>query len=91
MLSTAVMYKDVFFCLKQRDSSYDCMPSEEEWEVAINICKKLELFFNVTKLFLGPSLKISSKDCITFQNNLDDIDDDEEKKVSIKLCLGDTF
>ena len=53
MLSTAVMYKDVFFCLKQRDSSYDCMPSEEEWEVAVNICKKLELFFNVTKLFLG--------------------------------------
>ncbi|XXG81233.1 hypothetical protein AAC387_Pa09g1921 [Persea americana] len=53
MLSTAVMYKDVFFRLKQRDSSYDCMPSEEECEVAVNICKKLKLFFNVTKLFSG--------------------------------------
>ena len=30
MLSTALMYKDVFFRLKQRDSSYTCIPSEEE-------------------------------------------------------------
>lgn len=28
-------------------------------------------------LVLGPSLKISSKDSIKFQNILDDIDDDE--------------
>ena len=28
-------------------------------------------------LVLGPSLKISSKDSVTFQNILDDIDDDE--------------
>ncbi|KAL7082188.1 hypothetical protein ACP275_14G084000 [Erythranthe tilingii] len=55
MLSTALIYKDVFFRLKQRDSSYSCMPSEDEWTLAKQICEKLELFYKVTEIFSGTS------------------------------------
>ncbi|KAL7147969.1 hypothetical protein ABFS83_06G146700 [Erythranthe nasuta] len=51
MLSTALVYKDVFFRLNQRESSYNCMPSEEEWNLSSLICQKLELFHRVTRLF----------------------------------------
>ena len=37
--------------MKQRDSCYTCMSSQEEWEVAQEICEKLELFYNVTEIF----------------------------------------
>ena len=30
MLSVAIEYQDVFFRLKQRESAYNCMPSEED-------------------------------------------------------------
>lgn len=53
MLSTALVYKDVFFRLNQRESSYNCMPSEQEWSLAKDICEKLELFHTVTELFSG--------------------------------------
>ncbi|KAL7152809.1 hypothetical protein ABFS83_04G123800 [Erythranthe nasuta] len=53
ILSTALVYKDVFFRLNQRESSYNCMPSEEEWNLASLICQKLELFHRVTRLFSG--------------------------------------
>ena len=29
------------------------MPNERDWEVAKDICEKLKLFYNVTKLFSG--------------------------------------
>ncbi|GKA57197.1 zinc finger BED domain-containing protein RICESLEEPER 2-like protein, partial [Tanacetum coccineum] len=53
MLKTALMYKDVFTRLKQRDSHYKTLPSPLEWENARVICKKLEVFHNVTAIFSG--------------------------------------
>ncbi|KAK9984027.1 hypothetical protein SO802_033552 [Lithocarpus litseifolius] len=53
MLSTAIEYRDVFFRLSQRESSYKCIPKEEEWEMASSICERLALFYKVTKLFSG--------------------------------------
>ena len=29
------------------------MPNERDWEVAKDICEKLEVFYSVTKLFSG--------------------------------------
>ncbi|KAL7174274.1 hypothetical protein ACSBR2_033518 [Camellia fascicularis] len=51
MLSTALVYIDAFFCLRQRDSSYNSMPSENDWEVAKDICGRLDVFYNVIEFF----------------------------------------
>ncbi|CAN1153645.1 Putative AC transposase [Linum perenne] len=53
MLSTALIYRDAFFRLKLRDPSYTSMPSDEEWDLAHDICLKLAMFHEVTKVFSG--------------------------------------
>ncbi|RVW95114.1 Zinc finger BED domain-containing protein RICESLEEPER 2 [Vitis vinifera] len=53
MLSIAITYKDVFPRLKQREKHYMVVPSEEEWNMAKEICGRLKLFYNITKLFSG--------------------------------------
>ncbi|WJZ96780.1 hypothetical protein VitviT2T_015431 [Vitis vinifera] len=53
MLSIAITYKDVFPRLKQREKLYTTVPSEEEWNLAREICERLKLFYNITKLFSG--------------------------------------
>ena len=39
--------------LAKRKSYYKCLPNDEEWNLARDICEKLETFFDVTKVFLG--------------------------------------
>lgn len=53
MLQTALMYKDVFARLFQRESQYKSLPTQVEWENAKEICKRLEVFHRVTELFSG--------------------------------------
>jgi len=53
MLSIALIYKDVFSHLGKRETSYTCLPRDYDWEVAKDICGRLELFYNVTKFFSG--------------------------------------
>lgn len=53
MLETALIYKDVFPRLRLRDSNYKCLPTEEDWSRAKEICGKLEIFYSVTSLFSG--------------------------------------
>ena len=55
MLSTTIEYWDAFFQLSQRESSYKCIPKEEEWEMASSICERLVLFYKVIELFSGTS------------------------------------
>ena len=51
MLSIALIYKDVFSRLAKHESSYTCLPHDYEWELAKDICGRLELFHSVTKFF----------------------------------------
>ncbi|XP_023891281.1 zinc finger BED domain-containing protein RICESLEEPER 2-like [Quercus suber] len=53
MLSTALIYKNVFSHLAKHEVSYTCLPTEYDWEVAKDICERLELFYSVTKFFSG--------------------------------------
>ena len=53
MLSTALIYKIIFFRLAKREASYTCLPTEYDWEVAKNICGRLELFYSMTEFFSG--------------------------------------
>ena len=55
MLFVAIEYQDVFFRLKQRESSYNCIPSEEDLEIASDICQRLSLFYKVTEVCSGTS------------------------------------
>ncbi|TXG49073.1 hypothetical protein EZV62_024948 [Acer yangbiense] len=52
MLNSALIYKDVFARLKQRESQYNCLPSEKDWKLAKEICDRLELFFEVTEFMI---------------------------------------
>ena len=48
-----MIYKDVFSRLAERETSYTCLPYDHDWEVAKDICGRLELFYNVIEFFLG--------------------------------------
>ncbi|XP_020964317.1 zinc finger BED domain-containing protein RICESLEEPER 1-like [Arachis ipaensis] len=53
MLETALLYKAVFPRLRQKEPQYKTVPSNEEWELAKEICDRLKLFYDVTQLFFG--------------------------------------
>lgn len=53
MLKTALMYKQAFFRLKNREAQYKCFPSDEDWAIAKELCDRLQRFYNVTLLFSG--------------------------------------
>ncbi|XP_016177786.1 zinc finger BED domain-containing protein RICESLEEPER 2-like [Arachis ipaensis] len=53
LVETEWLYRDIFARLKQEDSNYKSVPSNEEWELAKEICGKLKLFYDVTQLFSG--------------------------------------
>ncbi|KAH9762358.1 BED-type domain-containing protein [Citrus sinensis] len=53
MLSTALLYKDVFIRLKERDRNYTSLPSELEWNFSKLMCDYLKSFYKLTELFSG--------------------------------------
>ncbi|XP_022873604.1 zinc finger BED domain-containing protein RICESLEEPER 2-like [Olea europaea var. sylvestris] len=52
-IHTALLYKELFPRLRQREPHYRSVPSESDWELATEICDKLEIFYEVTELFSG--------------------------------------
>lgn len=53
MLSIACPYKAVFEHAKKVDKQYDCLPTDIEWEFALDVVERLRLFFKITELFSG--------------------------------------
>ncbi|KAK4589560.1 hypothetical protein RGQ29_020214 [Quercus rubra] len=53
MLSTALIYKDVFPRLLCCESQYQSAPTNRDWEVAQIVCEKLGYFHKVTELLSG--------------------------------------
>ena len=51
MLQTAVEYRTVFPALKTR--GYKDVPSEQDWNLVVEIAEKLQLFFKATELLSG--------------------------------------
>ncbi|GJR74545.1 zinc finger BED domain-containing protein RICESLEEPER 2-like protein [Tanacetum coccineum] len=60
MLSGAVIYKDVFKRLKARDSQYKCLPKERDWELAMEVCDRLQVFYEITLTFSGSKYPTSN-------------------------------
>ncbi|XP_039123285.1 zinc finger BED domain-containing protein RICESLEEPER 2-like [Dioscorea cayenensis subsp. rotundata] len=53
MLSVALKFKDVFPRYKDHDITYDCCPSNEDWEKAEKVCEILEVFNSTTNIISG--------------------------------------
>ncbi|XP_026451736.1 zinc finger BED domain-containing protein RICESLEEPER 2-like [Papaver somniferum] len=53
MLNTAIKYQNVFARLKQRETQYDCLPDDEDWLLAKEMCDKLKIFYTFTENFYG--------------------------------------
>ncbi|KAK9233321.1 hypothetical protein WN943_023570 [Citrus x changshan-huyou] len=53
MLSTALLYKNVFDRLKERERNYTSLPSESEWNFSKLMCEYLKSFYKLTELFSG--------------------------------------
>ncbi|XP_049934296.1 zinc finger BED domain-containing protein RICESLEEPER 2-like [Nymphaea colorata] len=51
MLRDALLFKDVFQHLASCDPSYACLPSEDEWFHAFDLCQFLKVFYDATNLF----------------------------------------
>ena len=51
MFFTTMIYKDVFSCLAKCEVFYTCLLHDYDWEVAKDICGRLELFYSVTEFF----------------------------------------
>jgi hypothetical protein len=52
MLSTALLYQDVFERLAARAP---CVPTQEDWQFAQELCDRLKLFYDVTEVLSGTS------------------------------------
>ncbi|XP_074557014.1 zinc finger BED domain-containing protein RICESLEEPER 2-like [Curcuma longa] len=53
MLNTALEYEAVFARLKQRETLYKRVPTQEDWSKVREISSKLEMFYDATELFSG--------------------------------------
>ncbi|XP_039145917.1 zinc finger BED domain-containing protein RICESLEEPER 2-like [Dioscorea cayenensis subsp. rotundata] len=60
MLSVALKFKDVFPRYKDRDITYDCCPSNEDWEKAEKVCEILEVFNSTTNIISGSEYPTSN-------------------------------
>ncbi|KAK1421801.1 hypothetical protein QVD17_24433 [Tagetes erecta] len=93
MLNVAIIYKDVFKRLKQRDAQYNSLPSEKEWNLASSICQKLKIFHEVTELFSGTKYPTANKFFksvyeIKFALDIWSLDDDQViKDMANKMIL----
>ena len=62
MLSTALIYKDVFRRLMFSEKKYKDLPTESEWHLAKMMCEKLKSFYLLNELFSGtnyPTVNLS--------------------------------
>ncbi|KAK2641078.1 hypothetical protein Ddye_022841 [Dipteronia dyeriana] len=53
MIRSALIYKTVFPRLRQRDSQFKCVPTENDWVFAKEISDRFEVFFVATEQFSG--------------------------------------
>ncbi|KAG5548853.1 hypothetical protein RHGRI_014269 [Rhododendron griersonianum] len=51
MLQTAIKYRNAFGRLKLKDLQYKSCPNDDDWNLAEEICERLEIFYKVTLLF----------------------------------------
>lgn len=53
MIRTALVYRNVFPRLRQRDPQYKSLPSDDDWNLASELCDKLQVFYHATVTLSG--------------------------------------
>ncbi|XP_031268523.1 zinc finger BED domain-containing protein RICESLEEPER 2-like [Pistacia vera] len=74
MLTTAMQFRRVFPCLKERDLSYHYCPKEEDWDKVEKICPILKVFSAASNLISGsdyPTSNLFLKQVCTIKIMLD--------------------
>ncbi|XP_031267001.1 zinc finger BED domain-containing protein RICESLEEPER 2-like [Pistacia vera] len=74
MLTTAMQFRRVFPCLKERDLSYQYCPKEEDWDKVEKICPILKVFSAASNLISGsdyPTSNLFLKQVCTIKIMLD--------------------
>ncbi|KAF7140300.1 hypothetical protein RHSIM_Rhsim06G0070300 [Rhododendron simsii] len=60
MLQTAIKYRNAFGRLKLKDPQCKSYPNDDDWNLAEDICERLEIFYKVTLLFSGTTYPTSN-------------------------------
>ncbi|KAI8555417.1 hypothetical protein RHMOL_Rhmol05G0173200 [Rhododendron molle] len=60
MLQTTIKYRNAFCQLKLKDPQYKSCPNDDDWNLAEDICERLEIFYKVTLLFSGTTYPSSN-------------------------------
>ncbi|KAL0462646.1 UNVERIFIED_CONTAM: Zinc finger BED domain-containing protein RICESLEEPER 2 [Sesamum latifolium] len=60
MLESAMVFRDVFPRYKERDPTYTWLPTSEDWDKAMEVCKFLEAFNDATHIFSGVNYPTSN-------------------------------
>lgn len=92
MLSTAMIYRDVFPRLKQREALYKYAPSEDDWSRTKEIVDKLVMFYDATELFSGtkyPTANLYFKNICAIRLAIYDWQESEQvevREMASKMC-----
>lgn len=93
MLDVAVGYKEVFPNMKLKDKNYVCLPSDKDWKLAEDICKKLKTFYELTAFFSGTAYPTAneffSKVCQLKTDLTKWLSEDDEIISSMANCMLD--
>jgi len=54
-----LIYKDTFTHLQKKEHLYKSLPTDDDWELAKEICGRLEIFHRVTEVFSGTQYPIA--------------------------------
>uniref|UniRef100_A0A8R7TNE6 AC transposase n=1 Tax=Triticum urartu TaxID=4572 RepID=A0A8R7TNE6_TRIUA len=53
MLTIALEYIEIFETLKEREKSFSCCPTKDDWKFAKELCVRLKIYYDVSESFSG--------------------------------------
>ncbi|KAK9057108.1 hypothetical protein SSX86_024475 [Deinandra increscens subsp. villosa] len=89
MLSTALEFKEVFENYADRESSYNTLPSNDDWKKVEDVCSFLSLFNEATKIISGseyPTANLFLVELYVIKEALDDVALDEKDPMYAMAC-----
>ncbi|KAI3675473.1 hypothetical protein L1987_85063 [Smallanthus sonchifolius] len=81
MLSTALEFKEVFVNYADRETTYNTLPSEDDWKKVEDVCSFLALFNEATKIISGseyPTSNLFLSELYGIKEALDEVTLDED-------------
>ncbi|KAD4180001.1 hypothetical protein E3N88_28592 [Mikania micrantha] len=89
MLSSALEFKEVFENYADRESSYNTLPSADDWKKVEDVCSFLALFNEATKIISGseyPTSNLFLSELYGIKEALDEVASDEDDSMK---CMAE--